>query len=479
MVNQRSMTIVFYGIILYFITLLCLAPINLLSFDTYYYWEWSRHLDLSYYDGSPMIAYFIKLSTLLFGDTLFALNMVGIVSAALTCLTIYQTARLFLSKEASYIATSLWLFSPLVTLYIFKQTTYDTPLALFWSLTLYCVAKFISTNKLTWFYMIGISTGLMMLSKYSGVILILALFIFLLLTSYRYLFKTPYFYGTVLLALVIFSPVLIWNYQHEWVSFVYQINTHRIDKHANSFISIIEFYFGCFWPALNFMLLPPTLCWFKQATYISFDSRNKTDKKTSIVNLCRVTCTTFVFFYLLTASQAMVKSSWLLPYLIASALLGGFCFQTFNYRKSAFILIAAYGLISIAILVNNVPQLAMTTPPKLINYTLLQKFNIAYPRLPNIVLSPGWIEARMLFFLKNKPNVYTIDCNSLQNQYALWSTDVNQKMKHKQLKEALFIDPFNRLACVQPYFDRCVRLDMPSYVYKKRDYTIYAYKCTN
>ncbi len=53
----------FLGI--YFTILLGLAPINLLSLDTYYYWEWSRHLALSYYDGSPMIAYFIKLSNML------------------------------------------------------------------------------------------------------------------------------------------------------------------------------------------------------------------------------------------------------------------------------------------------------------------------------------------------------------------------------------------------------------------------------
>lgn len=35
-------------------------------------------------------------------------------------------------------------------------------------------------------------------------------------------------YGAVLLALLIFSPVLIWNYQHEWVSFLFQ-GEHRAE----------------------------------------------------------------------------------------------------------------------------------------------------------------------------------------------------------------------------------------------------------
>ena len=153
-------------ICLYFTLLLLLAPISLLSFDTYYYWDWSRHLALSYYDGSPMIAYFIKLSTLLFGDTLFALNFVGIACAALTSWIIYKTARLFLRTEASYITLLLWLLSPLVTLDILKQTTYDTPLMLFWALTLYYAIKFIKYNKIKWLYLSGASIGLMMLSKF-------------------------------------------------------------------------------------------------------------------------------------------------------------------------------------------------------------------------------------------------------------------------------------------------------------------------
>lgn len=116
---------------LYFLLILLIAPIHLLGLDSYYYWDWSRHLALSYYDGSPMIAYFIRIATLLFGDTLFALNLVTIVSTALTSFIIYKTARLCLNKEASYVTVLIWLFSPLVTLDLINQTTYDTPLTLF------------------------------------------------------------------------------------------------------------------------------------------------------------------------------------------------------------------------------------------------------------------------------------------------------------------------------------------------------------
>lgn len=173
--NSRS---IYLYLTLYFVILLSIAPINILSFDTYYYWDWSRHLALSYYDGSPMIAYFIRLATSLFGNNLFALSCVGITVIVLSSWFIYKSARFFLSQEASFIAMLSWLFSPLVTLDILQQTTYDTPLTLFWASTLYFTIKFIQTNRVRDIYLIGISAGFMMLSKYSGIVLILSLLIF-------------------------------------------------------------------------------------------------------------------------------------------------------------------------------------------------------------------------------------------------------------------------------------------------------------
>ena len=89
------------------------------------------------------------------------------------------------------------------------------------------------------------------------------------------------------------------------------------------------------------------------------------------------------------------------------------------------------------------------------------------------------MEARSLFFLKNKPYIYTVDCGRPQNQYIEWSTVINKKIKNKTLKEVLFIDMDNHIACVQKYFKQCAQLHSPTYTYKKREYTFYAYRCTN
>ena len=46
--------------------------------DEAYYWLWSKSLDLSYYDHAPMVAYFIKLTTL-FGNSEIAVRFSSVI----------------------------------------------------------------------------------------------------------------------------------------------------------------------------------------------------------------------------------------------------------------------------------------------------------------------------------------------------------------------------------------------------------------
>lgn len=454
---------------LYFVILLSLAPVNILSFDTYYYWDWSRHLALSYYDGSPMIAYFIRLATLLFGNNLFALCIIGITVIAFTCGIIYKSARFFLSREASCIAMLSWLFSPLVTLDILQQTTYDTPLALFWALTLYYTIKFIQTNRIRDLYLIGISAGLMMLSKYTGIVLILSLLIFLIFSTYRSILKTKHFYFAMILAIIIFSPVILWNYQNHWQSFIYQLTTHNLNHGVNPFYNAIKTFFTSFVPSLNIMLLPPFLV----------RSQKLDEKSALIVTLCRIVCITFLCFYLYTASKAAIREFWLTPYLISSALLFGYWVTTSHYRKFTMLMLTSYAVISLFVLIDNTSQFNFIKSKKLVFYHLIQKLNSAHPQLPDTIFTSGWFEARMLFFLQNKPTIYTLGCGTAQNQYALWNVAINKKIADKTLKEVLYIDRYDRQACLEQYFDQCQKIPTPTYPFRHKEYALNVYKCRN
>ncbi len=464
--NKTQLLITFY-----FSILLLLAPFAIQSLDTYYYWDWSRHLALSYFDGSPMIAYFIKLSTLVWGDTRFALSFVGILITAIMARIIYKSARLFLDKESSTIAMLLWLVSPLVTLTLLKQTTYDAPLNLFWACTVYFALKYIKFNKIIDLYLIGSCIGLMLLSKYAGIVLILCFLIFLIITKYRHLFKTQHLYWSALLSLVIFSPVLIWNYQHDWQSFTYQLSTHKYPELTNPVVNSIQAFFIIILPSLNFMLLPFVICWKHQ------DAKQYNNEVTNLIlTLCKTICLVTFCFYLYLASDSHIRETWLTPYLISSALLAGYCYQRFHYYKFFKILIFAYFILSLGIVISSTP-IGLKPSKKNAYYHLIQQLNAKYPNLDEIILTSGWWEARPFFFLNGKHQVYTLGCYEPQNQYSEWSISVKKMIKNREIQKFVYLDDKERTACLKDYFDSCELLD--KFTYKNSRHELFMYKCFN
>ena len=78
----QAATLAMLAVIATMVALRCLVARHVdLETDEAYYWLWSRHLAISYYDHPPLIAYLIRLGTALFGDTVF-----GVRSMAIACM---------------------------------------------------------------------------------------------------------------------------------------------------------------------------------------------------------------------------------------------------------------------------------------------------------------------------------------------------------------------------------------------------------
>ncbi len=69
----------------------------------------------------------------------------------------------------------------------------------------------------------GVCAGLAMFSKYSAVLTIAGAFLFLLLNrDHRAWLRRWQPYAAAVIAILVFSPVIIWNIQHHWASFAFQ-----------------------------------------------------------------------------------------------------------------------------------------------------------------------------------------------------------------------------------------------------------------
>jgi len=193
---------------------LLIATVPMLEAESYY-WEWSKHLAFGYFDHPPMIAYVIWLFTTIGGNSVFFIKLGAfLLNVGSTGMFFLLASKMF-SKRTALLATAVLQVLP----FFFASgllATPDAPLVFFWMSTLYCSYQAIQTNRLAHWLQAGLALGLALMSKYHAVLLIPAIFLFLLSTekNRRKLF-TPAPYIALLLALFIFLPNLWWNLTHK------------------------------------------------------------------------------------------------------------------------------------------------------------------------------------------------------------------------------------------------------------------------
>lgn len=184
------------------------------------YWAWSRRLDWSYFDNSGMTAYLIRLSTALWGEsTPFSVRFPFLILSGLTTWLIYLTSKtLFGSKSRALVAAAVFNLTPMALLGG-SLAMHDNALTFFWTLALWAAAKFVKTDDPRWFYLMGPAVGLCIQSKYTGVLAVLCVFVFLLWSRphrSRLLTKEPWI--GVIAAFLFTVPILWWNVVHDWAS---------------------------------------------------------------------------------------------------------------------------------------------------------------------------------------------------------------------------------------------------------------------
>jgi 4-amino-4-deoxy-L-arabinose transferase-like glycosyltransferase len=118
--------------------------------------------------------------------------------------------------------------------------TPDTPVFLFFSFAVYFTWYLVKTDNVKYWYITGLFFGMALLSKYTGILFALNLFIYAIIDGKLKWFKNKHFYFMFLISLIIFIPVIIWNYRHEWVSFIFQFN-HGLSNTKFHFWYIFEY----------------------------------------------------------------------------------------------------------------------------------------------------------------------------------------------------------------------------------------------
>jgi 4-amino-4-deoxy-L-arabinose transferase-like glycosyltransferase len=188
-----------------------------------YYWSWSRHLAGSYFDHPPLASWMIALSTAVFGSTVF-----GIKSAAVAWSLGWNLLWLRLIQDMyDDRRLAFWSLLALNLTLVYEAygigPTPDGPLLFGWVGTIWAVWRAGASGQARWWLLAGVFAGLGLLGKYSAVLLLPVVLLYLATSpTQRHWLRRPWPYLAMLIAAAMFAPVLLWNAEHQWVSFAFQ-----------------------------------------------------------------------------------------------------------------------------------------------------------------------------------------------------------------------------------------------------------------
>jgi len=187
-----------------------------------YYWNYSQHLDIGYLDHPPMVAWLNWLGTHVFGQCEFGVRAGAIAASLCALLFAFRLTENLLGRVYAGVVTVLIASLPFFFATGFLMTP-DAPLVACWAGGLYFLERALVAGKGRAWVGVGICVGAGMLSKYTMALVALAALVYVLVDrpSRRWLL-TPMPYVAAAQAILIFSPVIVWNLQNGWASFIFQ-----------------------------------------------------------------------------------------------------------------------------------------------------------------------------------------------------------------------------------------------------------------
>jgi len=203
--------------------------------DEVYYLTYAYLPDLSHFDHPPMVGWVIQLFTLNFSlNSELFIRLGSILLSAGCSWIVYRIGCLLRDELTGLIAVVMFTASIYASVIAGIFILPDAPQLFFWLAGVYFLLKALpdpsqATNR-HFLYWAGLFIGLAMLSKYTSVFLWVGAILFILFYKRQWLSKKELYLG-ILISFVLFTPVLIWNFDNKFISFLY--HSERVDVTSN------------------------------------------------------------------------------------------------------------------------------------------------------------------------------------------------------------------------------------------------------
>jgi hypothetical protein len=200
--------------------------------DELYYIACSRHLAFGYVDLAPLSALLLRLETILFGSSLFALRLFPALAGALTVALTSAIARAMGGRGWAIALASCGALCSLVYLAVGNFYSLNAFEPLFWMGSIYWLVRILNGGPARLWLWLGLVAGLGLENKHSIAFFGVGLAAALLLTPDRRHFAQPWIWLAALIALAVALPNLIWQVQHHWPTWELLSNISHSNKNV-------------------------------------------------------------------------------------------------------------------------------------------------------------------------------------------------------------------------------------------------------
>lgn len=404
--------------------------------DETYYWQWSRHLDISYYSKGPLVAYLIHLGTLIGGHTPLGVRLPSVLLFVVTLYVSYRLySQLFPNDELGLFLIAVFAHAIPLMMVGSIIMTIDPPLCAAWMIATWMLYTAVKENdNVAWLYM-AIALGLGILAKYTMLLFIVTILFYLLWSKEnRKHLTTPAPYLAIMGGLLFLLLPIIWNIQNGWVTLEHNLALGKIDqtiswgKNLLHFPEMILVQSGIISPLMFILLVTGTFALARRAF-----SKSKDDgARLLIASIAPV----FIFYTLLCLKRS-INANWLAVIYPLMILAGAWYWSMrLKAKKGRGLVISSVGLgIAMCLLLLFSDLILLTGLPNAEKYDpaarlkgwieFAQLARDAEQSLPdNIPVfyfgSRYQTASELAFYLPYQPQTYCASDHPLSNQYDIW-----------------------------------------------------------
>ncbi len=287
---QKNHRLLFYG--LWLLLAIFQAGLTELQDDEAYYWVFSKYIDFGYFDHPPMTALLVKLGYAIFPNEL-GVRLFPLLLNVFSLVLIEKIT----DKKNPFLFYIIALSLAILQISGFEAVP-DIPLIFFTALFFLCYKRFAGKQSGLNTLMLAVAIALLFYTKYHAVLIVA----FALLSNVR-LFRKPKLYAAGFLAFCLFVPHLLWQWDHNWISFRYHLFESNVNAYKFSFTA--EYLLGQLLlsgPIAGFILLP--------AAFL-YKSKNETEKA------LKYSMTGIYIFFLLSSFRGKVEANWTSPVIVS------------------------------------------------------------------------------------------------------------------------------------------------------------------